>query len=138
EPIYRLLFDAMPDDVIEKLKAISNTAPLGANKCEYEIYCGGEYNAVTIESEHGLPVKALQLFLDEYTAKYGGRLDYVHGKAETIELAKNAGAIGFVFETMKKSELFSAVAKEGALPRKTFSMGEARDKRFYIECRKIK
>ena len=64
-------------------------------------------------------------------------LDYIHGIDSLVSLAGARGKVGFIFEGMKKSELFRAVEKNGALPRKTFSMGHAADKRFYIECRRI-
>lgn len=67
-----------------------------------------------------------------------GKLDYIHGK-DTIKslTSKKKDAIGFILPDMKKSDLFPTVIKDGSLPRKTFSMGCAEDKRFYIECRKI-
>ena len=64
-------------------------------------------------------------------------IDYIHGIDSIKKLAAKPGCIGFIFEGMHKEELFEAVDKDGALPRKTFSMGEAHDKRFYIECRRI-
>ena len=134
EPIYRILFGVEPEDVIQKFNACYE---IGANGHNFEIYCGGNRYVTTVKSGYNLPVKALQIFLDDYVQKYGGRIDYIHGRAETIEFAKQSGAVGFIFDTMKKSDLFSAVRKDGALPRKTFSMGEADDKRFYLECRRI-
>jgi uncharacterized protein (DUF1015 family) len=92
-----------------------------------------------LKPEETTQVKPLQEFLDAYTAEYGGRIDYIHGERELGELVKqNSGAIGFICETVPKSGFFEAIAKGGALPRKTFSMGEAYDKRFYVECRRIK
>ena len=64
-------------------------------------------------------------------------MDYIHGEDVTRDLAEK-GAVGIILPTMHKSELFPTVIQEGALPRKTFSMGEACDKRYYLECRKIK
>ena len=66
------------------------------------------------------------------------KIDYVHGIENTKKLCKTKNAVGFLFEGMGKSELFTAVQKDGSLPRKTFSMGCADDKRFYLEARKIK
>ena len=85
------------------------------------------------EPKTTLPVAELQAFLD------GGdyKIDYIHGLDSISALSVN-GNIGVIFEGMKKSELFPAVINDGALPRKTFSMGEAKDKRFYLEARKIK
>jgi len=134
EPIYRILFGVDPADVIKKLNECYGQ---DANGHTFEIYYGENRYAASVKSGYNLPVKTLQIFLDDYVQKYGGRIDYIHGRAETIEFAGQKGAIGFIFDTMKKSDLFSAVRKDGALPRKTFSMGEADDKRFYLECRRI-
>ena len=67
-----------------------------------------------------------------------GKIDYIHGKDTVKKLANQKNSIGFILPDMSKSQLFPTVIKDGALPRKTFSMGHAQDKRYYIECRKIK
>ena len=142
EPIYRILFDVVPLDVIESMKKvmdISEDKPSNKSYQEFEIYYGNQSKKLYLDNpEFSLIVKNLQVFLDNYLHKRGGKIDYVHGKIETIELAKKNNAIGFIFDTMQKSDLFPTIEKDGVLPRKTFSMGEADDKRFYIECRKIK
>jgi hypothetical protein len=68
----------------------------------------------------------------------GGRIDYIHGEAVVRELARKPGSIGFLLPGMSKDQLYPTVIFDGALPRKTFSMGEAHDKRFYLEARKIR
>lgn len=142
EPIYRILFDVNPSDVIENMKKIydvSEDVPSGKNYQEFDVYFGGNSRKIYVNNpQYYLPVKTLQIFLDDYLNRVGGRIDYVHGKFETIEFAKHKNAIGFIFSTMQKSDLFPTIEKDGVLPRKTFSMGEADDKRFYIECRRIK
>ena len=65
-------------------------------------------------------------------------VDYIHGEDSLTTLATRENAIGFLFDGMRKDELFRTVIYDGALPRKTFSMGHAPDKRYYLECRKIK
>lgn len=85
-----------------------------------------------------LTVGSLQNFLDSYLENNNGKIDYIHGCDTLKKLVKEtSGSIGFILPDMDKSELFPTVIKDGALPRKTFSMGRAEDKRFYIECRKI-
>lgn len=84
-----------------------------------------------------LSVGSLQDFIDEYLAKNGGKVDYIHGADVVKQLSRKEGNIGFILPDMQKTELFPTVIKDGALPRKTFSMGHAADKRFYMECRKI-
>ena len=85
-----------------------------------------------------LAVGTLQKFLDDYIRKYGGKIDYKHGEEVTTRLGSQDNNIGFILPPMPKSELFKTVIADGALPRKTFSMGEAEDKRFYLECKRIK
>lgn len=85
-----------------------------------------------------LTVGSLQKFLDEYLLDNNGRIDYIHGINTIKRLTKQNNTIGFILPDMEKSQLFPTVIKDGALPRKTFSMGHAEDKRYYIECRKIK
>ena len=77
-------------------------------------------------------------FLDYYTEKFGGKIDYIHGGDVTRKLASQDGNIGFVLPAMNKNQLFPTVIADGALPRKTFSMGEANEKRFYLEAKKIR
>ena len=66
----------------------------------------------------------------------GAKLDYVHGKKAVRELVKGEGAVGFLLPAPDKSRFFEQVRELGVLPRKTFSMGEANEKRYYMECRK--
>lgn len=85
-----------------------------------------------------LTVGSLQSFLDTW-GKAGGfaKIDYVHGAQALEELSRMPGNLGFYLPVLAKADLFNTVILEGALPRKTFSMGEAIEKRFYLECRKI-
>ncbi len=84
-----------------------------------------------------LTVGSLQNFLDGYMKANGGKIDYIHGSEVIDELSKSADALGVLLPDMAKSELFPTVICDGALPRKTFSMGHAWDKRYYTEARKI-
>ena len=80
----------------------------------------------------------MQTWLDDYIKKYNVKIDYIHGEDVVRNLSKEKGNLGFIFEGMRKDELFPAVLGDGSLSRKTFSMGHAADKRYYIEARKIK
>lgn len=135
EPIYRLVKNRSADEFIKELSAKLDIRYEPTEKCfRYDIISDGATKTVYVnEPKTTLPVAELQAFLD------GGdyKIDYIHGLDSITALSLN-GNIGIVFEGMKKSELFPAVINDGALPRKTFSMGEAKDKRFYLEARKIK
>lgn len=85
-----------------------------------------------------LPVGTIQPFLDAFLKEGGAeKVDYVHGEDVTVKLGSQPNNAGFYLPGMNKSDLFKTVILDGALPRKTFSMGEAREKRFYMEARKI-
>ncbi|MBQ8955133.1 MAG: DUF1015 family protein, partial [Clostridia bacterium] len=80
----------------------------------------------------------LQPFLDEWLAGHEGtRIDYIHGE-DAVRTLVEEGAAGILLPAMDKNALFESVRKGGALPRKTFSMGEANEKRYYLECRRIR
>ena len=83
-------------------------------------------------------IKFTDGYLDKYLAENGGKIDYIHGNNVVRNLAKADNTIGFMVDSMEKNDLFTTVIKDGSLPRKTFSMGEAADKRFYLECKKIR
>lgn len=99
-----------------------------------------EYTLIHLSNlKYNLEVGHLQAFLDSYLKEHTAtKIDYVHGEDVTDELWKKEGNCGFILPIMDKSEFFRTVIVDGALPRKTFSMGEADEKRFYLECRKIK
>ena len=98
----------------------------------------GEKTVSFVAPTHALTVGTLQEFIDAYAAEHPGtKCDYIHDESSLIALAKREGSVGFLFDGMQKDELFPYVRDHGTLPRKTFSMGEARSKRYYIEARKI-
>jgi len=91
-----------------------------------------------LEPRHTLPVGNLQAFLDEFLSDQSVKeIDYIHGNDVLERLSLSSGSAGFYLPAMPKSQLFTTVVRDGALPRKTFSMGEANEKRFYLECRRI-
>ncbi len=99
----------------------------------------GVENYIVIESpSHKLEVGVLQNALDVIVKELKlADLDYIHGEASTRSLASEKGNIGFLLPAMDKFDLFPAIAGFGSLPRKTFSMGEANEKRYYIEAKSI-
>jgi uncharacterized protein (DUF1015 family) len=137
EPIHRVVFDCDADKLIEELKVYYITDENDGQKLTY---CkGNETKSVYVKNPpNSLAVGTLQQFIDSYCKNTGAKVDYIHGEDVTRKLSEKDNAIGFLLESMDKGELFAGVRKDGALPRKTFSMGEAHEKRFYIECRKIK
>jgi hypothetical protein len=111
----------------------------GVNAQKFDCYFGENKKSISVKPKAKLSVGTLQIFLDEYVAdKKDVEVDYIHGVEALIKLSNKENTIGFLFEGMKKEELFAAVKQDGSLPRKTFSMGHAADKRYYLEARKIK
>lgn len=138
EPIYRVVFGTNPEKLINDFIAYCGGESSDADAKEYTCVYGETERIIRVETKEELPVASLQIFLDEYLKENDGEIDYIHGIDSTKKLCKAENTVGFIFEGMGKSQLFSAVEKDGSLPRKTFSMGHADDKRFYIEARKIK
>lgn len=100
---------------------------------------GEKSGTVCLDKAKGeLAVAVLQEFLDRWLAENGGEIDYIHGDEEVCALARQENAVGFLLPAMEKHQLFRGVISGGALPRKTFSMGHAREKRYYLEGRKIR
>jgi Uncharacterized conserved protein len=140
EPIHRVAFDVDPEKLIEAFLAFYPSARRGEGEGQRIEYVSAAGRGVlTVEKpESGLAVGTLQNFLDGYLSKNGGTVDYIHGEEVVRSLGAKPGSIGFLLPPMGKSELFKTVITDGVLPRKTFSMGHAYDKRFYLECRSIR
>ena len=151
EPIHRVVFNVDTKDMFEKMDAFYSAqgSELSIKKVESEqetenahvvsFVTGNETGALIIKNPKLiLEVATLQSFLDSYLENNKqAKIDYVHGKEVVSELGSKPGNVGFFLEPMSKHALFKTIILDGALPRKTFSMGEADEKRFYLECRKI-
>lgn len=134
EPIHRVITHTDPSAM---LKALEDWCAPGGFPVEW--YIGQDHGTVYLDKARSqLAVGVLQAFLDQYLADHPGEIDYIHGDADLKELAAQDGAIGFLLPAMEKSQLFRGVIADGILPRKTFSMGHAREKRYYLEGRAIK
>jgi hypothetical protein len=156
EPIHRVLFGLKKDlfaglektfganliyrpvaSAEEMVKAVDKAQ--GPNQTIGVVGGGRGFGVIEIANpSSNLPVGTLQSFLDVFLKEGGAeKIDYVHGEDVTVKLGSQPGNAGFYLPGMSKSDLFKTVILDGALPRKTFSMGEAREKRFYMEARKI-
>ena len=140
EPIHRVVFGVDPEQLLADLRA-STPAPMTAGERDtpLPIPAPGGRGWITVpEPKMQLAVGTLQTFLDAYVERHGGEVDYIHGDDVTDELGARPGNIGFKLPAMGKEQLFKTVMADGVLPRKTFSMGHAQDKRYYVEARKIR
>ena len=140
EPIHRVLFDVDAEALLDAFKAEYPDAleSKGEGHAIRYAYEGGEGWITVPDPKAQLEVGTLQSFLDRYIRENNIGIDYVHGDEITIELGRKPGCMAFLLPAMDKGDLFKSVINDGALPRKTFSMGHAEDKRYYIEARKIK
>lgn len=155
EPIHRVLFGLKKDLFVELKKTFGDNfrytevangkemtqrvdSAEGGNQA-IGLVASGKFGVIEISNaSSNLAVGTIQAFLDTFLKDGGAeKIDYVHGADVVERLALQAGNAGFYLAGMDKSELFKTVILDGALPRKTFSMGEAREKRFYMEARKI-
>lgn len=138
EAIHRLVYDIDCDKLISELTDALELSE-SAESDQYVIisFNGTEKKLYINKKSSNLSVGSLQNFLDGYIKENGGKIDYIHGSDTVKNLAEKHSGIAFILPDMDKSQLFPTVIKDGALPRKTFSMGHAEDKRFYIEARKI-
>ena len=140
EPIHRVLFGVEPAALLSALAAAFPGAHEGEGKGHVlrYIHAGGQ-GAITVPHPTAqLAVGTLQPFLDGYVKAHGGRIDYIHGDDVARQLGRQPGNLAFLLPAMGKDQLFPTVIHDGVLPRKTFSMGHAHDKRFYLEARKIR
>lgn len=138
EAIHRIVTNVDADELMSEM---TTALGLSDEKSEqsFDVILNGTQKTIYVHKPSSqLTVGSLQEFLDAYLKKTDAKIDYIHGIDVVKTLAEQENSIGFILPDMKKSELFPTVIKDGALPRKTFSMGHAEDKRFYVECRKIK
>jgi len=168
EPIHRVLFGIHKTDVLGSIKNICNQESNAKHNTEYTRYdskasmdaaissmnCTGSpkcthllpfilegtYGLITAHAPScSLEVGTLQSFIDELVKNNSNmEVDYIHGDQVVTELGSQPGCMGFFLPVMDKHDLFRTVLLDGVLPRKTFSMGEAEEKRYYLECRSIK
>ena len=140
QPIHRVVFGAELDALVRDFDAA--LAGLGM-----ALIPGGEVVFAAKGEKLGfdiaglgerLPLDVLQRFLDEWLQRHAeATVDYVHDEQETVSHASEGKAVGILLQGIPKDGFFAAIRAGGVLPRKTFSMGEAHEKRYYMDCRRI-
>lgn len=140
EPIHRIITNCDADDLLKELDKYCGISESGnENDQQISSVVKGKVNKLYIKNPtSNLAVGTLQNFLDKYIENNKCEIDYIHGDDVVSDLSMKDNSIGFLLPSMEKSDLFKTIITDGILPRKTFSMGEACDKRFYVEARKIK
>lgn len=152
EPIHRVVFNVEEDELLKAAEEYysAHGCKLSVRDAAREPYATSEEHAFVLCSTEGrklvkvtnpawgIAVATLQNFLDDYLSKNSlSKIDYIHGIDVVDSLSSQVGNVGFILPEVKKEDLFIGVIKDGVLPRKTFSMGEANEKRYYMECKKI-
>jgi len=160
EAIHRVLFKSSLQAVLHGFEAYCQINGMGFSQqaCSTLEEAKGLAGAADSKKRHAIPytvqggfgvafienpkltleVASLQAFLDGFLKRNPlSELDYIHGEDAVLELSGKPGAVGFLLPAISKFNFFKSISQDGALPRKTFSMGEADEKRFYLECRKI-
>ncbi|NLC52567.1 MAG: DUF1015 domain-containing protein [Firmicutes bacterium] len=148
-PIHRLLFKVDPDQFFLEMQnhlhcriitAKEQKGPDNPEAQYFHFYSATAAGTVIIDNPSSvLTVGTLQPFLDAYLRRHPeSRIDYIHGDENITTLGRQPGNLGLILPPLNKHDLFKTVIRDGALPRKTFSMGEADEKRFYFEARKIR
>ena len=133
EPIHRVLLETAPRGFIEEA-----AARLPRGKGQAVTLLAGKRE---MEIETGLPLGALVALVDEllgdWRRQHGGEPDYIHGDEEARALGGKPSSAGVLLPRLEKAELFPYITEHGPYPKKSFSIGHARDKRYYLECRRI-
>ena len=134
EAIHRVIFDTDADKLLADIQTICSD-----EGCVIPWFAGNRKGEIRISVPHGeLPVAVMQRFLDNWLAENAGRIDYIHDADATEGFGREAGAISFLLPSFDKGELFAFGASGHILPRKTFSLGHSREKRYYLEGRLIR
>ena len=139
EAIHRVVFDIDVSDFENKIQGACELVDDDAADGQI-FYLVADSNIKKYRIKNptaNLTVGSIQNFIDNYISQNGGRVDYIHGDDVVKELCEKHKACGIILDAMDKGDLFKTVIIDGALPRKTFSMGDACDKRFYNEARII-
>ncbi len=139
EPIHRVIFNISGEEFIAKAKEYFKDSGIELNgdtsgKQSFTVVCEGcgDITVSLSNPPHTLAVGSVQMMIDSL----GLECDYIHGEDSVRNLA-TAGNTGILVPAISKDTFFGTVEKEGVFPRKTFSMGEAFEKRFYLEAKKI-
>ena len=134
EAIHRVIFDVAPEKLV---RAFKEEMPSGTDYMLRYVSRGQSGEIGIGAACIGDMLSVMQEFLDNYEKVHGCRIDYIHGEDSVLRLSEGENCLGLILPAMEKSELFETVAARGVFPKKSFSVGHARDKRYYLECREI-
>lgn len=134
QPIHRAIFGVGEEFV--KFMADRLTKIGGDSKVKV-VYADKEYYW-SVSDNASDAIADIQQLMDEYNSTHKGMtIDYIHGDDHLLGVAQSKNAVAVFMPCLEKDGLFDYVVRRGVLPRKSFSMGHAEDKRYYLECRNI-
>ena len=142
EPIHRVVTGTTPGTLLADWQAYAAARGMALDASEghtFTVVSAEGDKVITVGNPEGaIPCETIQKFLDDFLARHPeAEIDYIHGEQSLRTLASAPGAVGFLLPDIDKHSFFADVKKLGVLPRKTFSMGEADEKRFYMEAKEI-
>ena len=143
EPIYRIVTGTTRAAIMADWKAYAEAKgmSLAADGSDHRftvVSADGEETVAVLNPEGAIPCETIQKFLDSFLSRHPeAGIDFIHGEGSLRALAAKPETVGFLLPDIDKHSFFKDVEKLGVLPRKTFSMGEADEKRFYMEAKKI-
>lgn len=130
EPIHRIVKGVDKNEFVKNLSFSGNDVG--------SIYVDGIKTQINVSEDIAKAVSECDDYISDYISKHGGKVDYIHGEDAILQMtANNSDYVGIILPKMNKGDLFTQVVKYGNLPRKTFSMGESAEKRYYIEAKEI-
>lgn len=130
EPIHRVVFDKAGEFAEYARSRLGGESSVKAYAC-------GRVLPLSVPSDAAAAIDAIQRVIDDYCSISGCATDYIHGAKDTMEIAASCGGTAIIMPLISKDDLFRSVITRGVLPRKSFSMGEGKDKRYYMEARLI-
>ncbi len=139
EPVHKVLFDTDAGAFLDKVKAFwaGRGQATGAGH-PLRLLAEGREEPLTVGGlTIGQLIGAAEEFCQSYIAAHGGRIDYIHNDDTALEMGKRPAGAAILLPKMQKNELFPSIIRSGPFPKKSFSIGHAEDKRYYLECRKI-
>ncbi|MBE7017532.1 MAG: DUF1015 domain-containing protein [Ruminococcaceae bacterium] len=140
EPIHKVVFETDPESFIDEAEKWWSAQSIASDKSHsIKLIVGEQEKHVNVS---GLTIGELigkaEEFCQTYMSRYGGRIDYIHNDETAIAMGRRKGCACMLLPKMEKGELFPSIIESGPFPKKSFSIGHAEDKRYYLECRKIK
>ncbi len=140
EPIHKVLFETDPAGFLTE-------AGDALAACSGEAETAHTLRLLTAAGEREITVRGLTIgqiigaaeeVCQAYMARHGGRIDYIHNDETAVGMGRRPDGAAVLLPRMEKGELFPSIIRSGPFPKKSFSIGHAQDKRYYLECRAIR